>query len=171
MSTQIWRAWIFQYSIHHSVANEWASSRHESGSSLRRIHFDEPIFTNQVSKVFIYLLILVTTTSKASQFTYWMIKDMRLSHSHPWWPRHVKVGARNPKKNSITTLWEEHNLLFLDLPNPLVSLSSFLSYHVQVWFRIPGSCITVFQTWSLCRFLNSTPDPNWLDSLSWVLIF
>lgn len=108
----------------------------------------------------------VTTTSKDSQFPYWVMKDMRLSHSHPWWPRHVKVCARNPEKTSITTLWEEHNLQFLDLPSPLAGFSSFLFCHVQVWCRISGSCITVLQTWSLCEFLNSTLDPNWLDSLS-----
>lgn len=47
------RTWIFQYSTHHSVANEWVSSRHESTRNLRT-QGDEPIFTNQVSKVFIF---------------------------------------------------------------------------------------------------------------------
>lgn len=84
-----------------------------------------------------------------------------------WWPKHVKVCARNPKKTSITTLWEEYNLLFLDLPSPLVGFSSFFSCHVQVWFRMSRSCIRSFKPdpsvgfWILPQILT-----DWIPCLS-----
>lgn len=65
------RTWIFQYSIHHSVANEWVGSRHESSRNLRRIRGHEPIFTNQVSKVLIFWPLLPPPPRPLSSPTGW----------------------------------------------------------------------------------------------------